>query len=79
MDPRRNGLFAWGCQPWMDRRFRNIGVVDDRIRGIISREFAKLIDNSYHEGRLSYWWENVTVLAPDPEREEWKGLGLVDE
>jgi len=79
-DSRWAGILVNNCEPWTesDKRFQTIGVVMDHVSGTCP-DFGRLLPESYEEGRLKYWWGNVTILAPDPQSEEWKALGLVDE
>ena len=71
--------FGASCSPWDAEPFTTIGLIGDHIG--VYPEFMELIVNANESWtyRLDYWWENITLLIPDPQTQEWKDLGLVDE
>jgi len=70
--------FGAKCRPWDAEPFTTIGLIS---RSGLYPEFSEVIrsaDKSW-EYRLEYWWENITLLIPDPQTQEWKDMGLVAE
>jgi hypothetical protein len=45
------------------------------------KEFSSLISetDSSWDNQLVYWWENITVLVPDPESQLWTDLRITQE
>jgi len=64
------------CQDWAMQQMDNVGNVLFR-----HPDFQKLVfslDSSWEKQTL-YGWANMTVLVPDPNSQEWKDIGLIQE
>lgn len=77
--PRFGGEGA-KCPPLDFEPFNTTGLIGYYIANLYPEftELIKITDQSWVE-RLGYWWENITVLIPDPQSQEWKDLGLMEE
>jgi hypothetical protein len=77
--PRFGGESA-KCIPWDFEPFTTVRLIGDYL-GTVYPKFGQLImstEESWRD-RMEYWWENITVIIPDPQSQEWKDLGLVEE
>src|SRR2546423_4768357 len=75
-----DGKFPVGCWPFDEEPWVSRVLVRNLLWDQKYREFGMLLWSDQELAiRLQYTWENVTVFVPDPNSEEWKQLGLVEE
>jgi len=80
--PNMQGLFGRAvtrkCMELEDKLF---GTKMSDLLSYRYQDFGNLVsstDTSWNK-RLVYSWQNITVLVPDPESQEWKDLRLTEE